>query len=358
MNTRTKYLTRKADPKNPGKFWNYFRAKGVYTRLPDDPTSAEFAREYDDCLATLKGLPLPSLRTRHDRRPRDLPEPRKQYPVGTIGWLIPHYTASATWEQYSEGTRMNYRRALGLLRAQIGDVLITDLDASRVDHYTHKIERRYGGAVADQQKALISNLWEEAKDHAEINRKGKINPTLDTKVRYRVKKTTKAWSADAHEAFLSTARSTLTLAADLLYFTGQRGGDATKVRWSDISEADTENGKRWFLRVVQQKTGKALWHQLPDPLAERLRHEPHVSEEFVLTNAWKRPWASASVLRQPAISWTCPSTTSPITRCPHACLIASRREQEKNGLAGTSHQKWEVRKKFPRKRHGKSLRTQ
>jgi hypothetical protein len=124
--------------------------------------------------------------------------------------LIPHYTASATWEQYSEGTRMNYRRALGLLRAQIGDVLITDLDASRVDHYTHKIERRYGGAVADQQKALISNLWKEAKDHAEINRKGKINPTLDTKVRYRVKKQTKAWSADAHEAFLATARSTLT----------------------------------------------------------------------------------------------------------------------------------------------------
>jgi integrase len=296
MTTRSKYVTRKADPKTPGKFWNYFRAKGVYTRLPDDPASAEFAREYNDCLATLKGLPLPGLRTKHDRRPRDLPEPRRQYPAGSIGWLIPHYVSSATWEAYSDGTRMNCRRALGLLRAQIGDVLITDLDASRVDHYTHKIERRYGGAVADQQKALISNLWEEAKDHAEIDRKGKINPTLDTKVRYRVKKTTKAWSAEAHEAFLATARSTLTLAADLLYFTGQRGGDATKVRWSDISEAETDNGKRWFLRVVQQKTGKALWHQLPEPLAERLRHEPHISKEFVLTNAWKRPWASASVL--------------------------------------------------------------
>jgi integrase len=133
------------------------------------------------------------------------------------------------------------------------------------------LRRREEGAVADQQKALISNLWEEAKDHAEIDRKGKINPTLDTKVRYRIKKTTKAWSAEAHEAFLSTARSTLTLAADLLYFTGQRGGDATKVRWSDISETDTDNGQRLFLRVVQEKTGKALWHQLPDPLAERLR---------------------------------------------------------------------------------------
>jgi hypothetical protein len=27
-------------------------------------------------------------------------------------------------------------------------------------------------------------------------------------------------------------------------------------------------------------------------------------------------------------------------------VIASQREQEKNGLAGTSHQKWEVRKKI------------
>jgi integrase len=296
MTTRTKYLHRKADPKNSGKFWNYFRAKGVYTRLPNDPASPEFAREYDDCLATLKGLPLPSLRTKHDRRPRDLPEPRRQYPVGTIGWLIRHCTSSATWEDYSEGTRKNYARALDLLRAQIGDVLITDLDASRVDHYTHKIERRYGGAVADQQKALISNLWEEAKDHPEIDRKGKINPTLDTKVRYRIRKKTKAWSAEAHEAFLATARSTLTLAADLLYFTGQRGGDATKARWSDISLQDTEFGKRYFLRIVQQKTGTALWHQLPEPLVDRLLTDPRVSDEFILTNAWKRPWASASVL--------------------------------------------------------------
>jgi hypothetical protein len=104
-------------------------------RLPDDLDSPEFAREYDDCLATLKGLPLPSLRTKHDRKPRELPERRKAYPVGSIGWLIPHYTASANWERYSEGTRANYSRALDLLRAQIGDVLITDLDASRVDHY-------------------------------------------------------------------------------------------------------------------------------------------------------------------------------------------------------------------------------
>jgi integrase len=47
---------------------------------------------------------------------------------------------------------------------------------------------------------------------------------------------------------------------------------------------------------VQQKTGKALWHQLPEPLAERLKDEPHISAEYVLTNVWKRPWASASVL--------------------------------------------------------------
>jgi len=145
------------------------------------------------------------------------------------------------------------------LRAQIGDVLITDLDASRIDHYTHKIERRYGGPVADQQKALISNLWEEAKDHAEIDRKGKINPTLDTKVRYRIKKKTKAWSAEAHEAFLATARSTLTLAADLLYFTGQRGGDATKARWSDISlrtpNSASATSCAWCSRRPERRSG-------------------------------------------------------------------------------------------------------
>jgi len=48
--------------------------------------------------------------------------------------------------------------------------------------------------------------------------------------------------------------------------------------------------------VVQQKTGTALWHQLPEPLVDRLLAEPRVSDEFILTNAWKRPWASASVL--------------------------------------------------------------
>ena len=64
-----------------------------------------------------------------------------------------------------------------------------------------------------------------------------------------------------------------------------------RTRWSDISLQDTEFGKRYFLRVVQQKTGTALWHQLPEPLVDRLLAEPRVSDEFILTNAWKRPWA-------------------------------------------------------------------
>jgi integrase len=247
-------------------------------------------------LATHEGRPLPSLRQPNTRRKRELPAAKATYPVASIGWLIPRYTTSATWRGYSEGTRKNYRPAFDLLRANLGDVLITDLDCEKVDHYTAKIERRHGGACADQQKALLSNLWEEGKDHREVKRGGKVNPTLDTKVRYKVKRKTKAWSEDAHAAFLATARDTLTLAADVLYFTGQRGGDATKLKWTDIEARKEQDGRiLYWLRIVQEKTGTPLWHRLPAPLAERLMAEPRISD-YVLTNAWKRPWANASTL--------------------------------------------------------------
>jgi len=99
----------------------------------------------------------------------------------------------------------------GSRRRQCSEIAVARL--KRPKYFARPFTR--ASASAARWPALLSNLWEEAKDHAEIDRKGKINPTLDTKVRYKVKRSTKAWSAEAHEAFLATARSTLTLAADL-----------------------------------------------------------------------------------------------------------------------------------------------
>jgi integrase len=295
---KRKYLARKRDQNDPNIFRVYFRVGKIYIRLPDDELSPEFELAYEDQLATLEGRALPNLRKPNTRKPRELPNTPAVFPIASIGWLIPRYLVSDMWKGYKPGTQKNYRPALDLLRAELGEVLITDLDCERVDHYTATIARKFGGAVADQQKALISNLWEEGKDHAQVKRNGKANPTIDTKVRYRRVKKTKAWAPEAHEQFLATARSTLTLAADVLYFTGQRGGDATKLKWSDLETVvDEETGEPiLWLRIVQEKTGTALWHRLPDPLAKRLATEPHISPDYILTNVWKRKWASASVL--------------------------------------------------------------
>jgi len=207
----------------------------------------------------------------------------------TIGWFVERYLKSRFFrpDGFKPGTQKNYRKALDLLRVRLGAALLSDLDPESVDVYTAEIDREYAPSVADQQRSMISNLWDFAKGFKEFKRGGKSNPTIDTIKRYKVKKEHRPWPEAAQDKFLETAKPPLVLSYLMLRFTGQRGGDATKMMWTDF---DGES-----LRIQQEKTDEPLWLRCPKPLLEALKSAPCLSGH-ILTNNWKRPWANATTL--------------------------------------------------------------
>jgi integrase len=287
-----KYVMPTPDPKHPGKVWLYFRVRGrpLY-RLPDDPASAEFKREYDAQVAILKGV---SLRKPNTRTPRvfDTDE-RVAFLPGSLGWFIERYLASSKFDPnsrhgFANGTCYNYRKALDLMRShKIARGMLAHLDSEALDVYSGSIEREHGASVADQQIDLISNLWEFAKGFAEFKRKGRPNPVHDAKRHYVAGEGHQVWTDDVIERFLKTAHPCLVLAHHVLHYTAQRGGDCIKMLWSDY------DGDR--IRVVQEKTRAPLWLRCPKPLRDVLDRAPRI-DDTILTSAWKRPYANSTTL--------------------------------------------------------------
>ena len=145
---------------------------------------------------------------------------------------------------------------------------LVDLDQEAVEVYTAQIAREHGNSAADDQIAMISNLWQFAAKEfpAEFKRKGRINPT------YRIERHYKhdgeghlVWPDEVIEAFDTGCPWHLKFVRMGLHYTGQRGGDVVKMKWTDF------DGKRIY--VVQEKTGKKLWLNCPKPLLDVLRRE-------------------------------------------------------------------------------------
>jgi integrase len=279
-----RFLARVRDKK--GVIRIYFRAAGKLTRLPDDESSKEFDCEYASLLSTFKPDKAPHS---HSRQPRNLDKIRQSvaYIPASIGWFIERYLGSRDFKDFAAGTQKNYRKGLDLLRIRLGPALFVDLDPESIDVYTAGVDRDYKASAADQQRALISNLWNFAKGYKEFKRGGKSNPTIDTIKRYKVKQEHKPWPEAVQEKFLETAKPSLVLSYLLLRFTAQRGGDAAKMKWTDF---DGES-----LQVEQEKTDAPLWLRCPKPLLVALTNAPRISDH-ILTSSWKRPWANASTL--------------------------------------------------------------
>ena len=157
---------------------------------------------------------------------------------------------------------------------------------------TAQIAREHGDSAADDQIAMISNVWQltAKKFPAEFKRKGRINPT------YRIKRHYKhdgeghlVWPDEVIEAFDTGCPWHLKFVRMGLHYTGQRGGDVVKMKWTDF------DGKRIY--VVQEKTGKKLWLNCPKPLLDVLRREQkRTNREYIFHHAYDAPFASAQTL--------------------------------------------------------------
>lgn len=267
------------------------------TRLPNDETSQEF-KDIHRALKRAVEQPnnLHPVREKRElgrwKNPRDYTiDPKTVFRPASIGWLIDRFKESDTWLNYSAGTRNNYGYAFNLLKKEFGTALLHEVTPEHVDVYSARINRAMGGAVADQQINLISNLWEFAKGFPEFKRKGRHCPTIGATRHYKHDgEGHLAWPTEVLERFDKTANHYLVEFKTGLHYTGQRGSDVVKMRWSDYDGQE--------MNVVQQKTGERVWLSCPDPLREMLDRmkKNQVHPEFIFTNKWKRPYVSAGTL--------------------------------------------------------------
>jgi integrase len=264
------------------------------TPLPLDETSAEFATAYEPLLAQLKQSADPHAVRPPEQRgrwknPRDYAiDPKVVFRPGSIGWFIDLYKKSNEYARLSKGTRYNYGFALDLMKKEIGAGMLHDLSQRHVDVYSGRIERQKAGSVADQQTNLITNLWDFAKDFSEFKPGDKLCPTIGAKRRYQHDGDgILAWPIEIIEEFQETAKPHLVSILNGLRYTGQRGSELVKMKWTDYDGAK--------INVVQQKTGTRIWLHCPAGFKKMLDAMPRHGD-YIFNSCWKRPYEHAGTL--------------------------------------------------------------
>jgi integrase len=289
---KPKHLYRK-----PG--YVYFRhpKTGKLTPLPLDETSSDFKEQHKALMAALSAelKTAPKARELGVRMQRNREGSNVLFPPPTLGFFIEKYLASDYFnpeskKAYAQGTRYNYRKHLDLLKARLGGGALVDLDQEAVEVYSAQIAREHGDSAGDDQIAMISNLWKFAKKFPEFKRRGRLNPTMGIDRHYKHDgEGHLVWPEEVIEAFDTGCPWHLKFVRMGLHYTGQRGGDVVKMKWTDF------DGKRIY--VVQQKTGKKLWLNCPKPLLDVLfREQKRTNREHIFHHAYDAPFANAQTL--------------------------------------------------------------
>lgn len=228
--------------RSKGRVYAYFNTgvkvdgKAVYARLPD-PSAPGFYDSY----AAMKGA-----RTRRTS---------VEY---TVADMARDYEKSRTFAELAAGSQALYGKTLRRIVALFGKWPVTQLARH---HVQPVIDVEIPGAASyNIFVAVLRALFKWGKEHGKT--------TQEPAAGFAKMKTGQhePWPDDVLEAALVCDDETIRLAVHLLCFTGQRIGDALKMRWSDI--------RKGVIHVVQEKTGKELWIPLLNELAAVLDETP------------------------------------------------------------------------------------
>jgi hypothetical protein len=272
-----------------GKYRYFRHPGGALTPLPSCATREQEARAafqdvYQPLLRAVQGTNNPPAPTPVEPRPA---RPAKAEP-GSISWFIERYIASKNFTKLSASTRKAYLIQFDLMRDQCGIAMLHDLSPQGVDRYSKKIADLRSASIADVHTTLFANLWEFAKGFEEFERGDKADPTIGRTRHYAHDgEGHLAWPDEVIDKFDGWAEPHLRQYRMALQYTGQRGVDVVKMKWSDF---DGE-----LIAVRQQKTGEQIWLACPAPLLKMLKAMPRKSA-FIFTNMWGKPYASAASL--------------------------------------------------------------
>jgi len=248
---------------NRGKRRFRYRRKSVAKYLPGAPGSPEFEAAY---LAIRNGAKAAS---------GIGPRPK----AGTINALCASYYSSPEFRTLRASTQRTYRSSIEPFREKHGDKPIRPLERKHLKAEVAKL-----ADTPAQANKLLKRL-RQLLDHAIELDWIETNPARGMKL-IKTAGGFAAWPEEAIDQFQAhwPLGSKPRLALDLLLYTGQRRSDVVLMARSNIRDG--------AIRVVQVKTGAALWIPIHARLAESIAAAP-APGLYLLATEYNRPFTAA-----------------------------------------------------------------
>lgn len=249
---------------NRGKVRRYFRRGGIRLALTGEPGSAEFAAAYSAALNGTGAIPKGGT-----SKPK----------AGTIDALCVSYYSSPEFFALRDSTKRTYRASIEPFREAHGDKPFKTLERRHIKSEIAKLAAT--PAQANKLLKRLRQLLAHAVDLEWIDR----NPADGIKP-IRTEGGFAEWPEEMIQQFEVRwpIGSRPRLALDLLLFTGQRRSDVVQMARSNIRDGS--------IRVVQVKTGEALWLPIHPRLAASIEATSS-SGLYLLMTEYGRPFTAA-----------------------------------------------------------------
>lgn len=281
-----------------GKLRRYVRRPGQpRTPLPGTPGSAEFMSAYHAAMTT----------------PAQAPQPK--HGIGTFGGLVIDYYRSPEFGNLRPNSQRVYRLVLEGLVQKHGHRLVRDLEPNKARAIIHAV-----GAARPGMANLTISILKKLMSYAIKTGLRDTNPVVGVE-RYR-QGSHHTWTDDELAAYEARwpVGTRERLAFSLLLYTGQRVGDVSKMKLSDIT-----NG---MIKLVQEKTGAPLAIPIHPALERAMRATP-TNGLYLIGDRHGRP---LSAVRLSRLVTRATATAGLPNRCkPHGLRKAILRRLAEHG---------------------------
>ena len=247
-----------------------WRLRGIYKGerydlyFPGQPGEDRFDEFYADFLSEALSKKCKSA----------VPIPKK----GTFAAACVAYYESLEFSSLKDSSKRAVRTAIEPLRAKYGHLPIKDLERH---HIKGLMAKQSGPGAANKLLRYFRQVLNAAVDRKWI----KTNPAAGIKAQKVPGDGFKSWDEEHIARYekhwpIGTKQR---LAFDLLLYTGQRRSDIVTMTPSNVKDGE--------IRVVQQKTGTALWIPLHPALLRSIDATPRDGLQFI-TTSHKRPYTA------------------------------------------------------------------
>lgn len=194
---------------------------------------------------------------------------RKAHAPNTVASLADAFERSDDFRRLAVNTQKLYSITLKRIRNELGKF---DLDRVQRRHVSEVVANRIpGNGTRNTFLAVLGILYAYGRRQDLTANE----PTKDLKA-YKTGEH-EPWPPELLQAGLKAEHDRTRLVVNLLYYTGQRIGDAVRFRWDDI--------RHGALFLTQQKTGKPLRIPLHSSLRAELDSHPRRGETIICNHA-------------------------------------------------------------------------